>query len=313
MFWFQKRKTNGVAVLLYHRVANLKTDPQLLAVSTKNFKAQMEFLGKNYQVISVDELMRVKEKDEIDERTVVVSFDDGYVDNYNNALPVLKRQGLGAVFFVSTGLLGKAREFWWDNLERVFLLSKKLPDRLSLAIAGEENLWVEGDISARKRIYEQIHRRLLGLPPTERDKIVGRLMRWARVSVKARKGYESMSRHQVAKMASAGLTIGAHTVTHSSLGRLERRLQEEELVENKSDLERTVGREVAYVSYPYGTVRDLSRTTVKIVRKLKFRAGFANIPGLVRAKSDKYKLPRNLVRNWRVEAFKQNLESLFGL
>ena len=100
-----------VVVLLYHRVATLASDPQLLAVSPENFRQQMCYLKDKFPLVRFED-------DWSDVRTpsIAVTFDDGYADNALNALPILEEVGIPATFFVSTGNLDFiGPESFWEG------------------------------------------------------------------------------------------------------------------------------------------------------------------------------------------------------
>lgn len=106
------RKKSLITVLAYHRV----DDPQgdVNAVSPVNFERQMAYLRKHYRVITVAEALQLLKSGRNCERAVVITFDDGYRDNFLNAMPILKKHGLPACFFVSSGIVGTDRHFDHD-------------------------------------------------------------------------------------------------------------------------------------------------------------------------------------------------------
>src|SRR5215467_2524929 len=129
-----KRLHPKALILLYHRVAELATDPQLLAVSPERFARQMEYLSKHCTVIRLRDLAEPNGFEA--DRCVAVTFDDGYADNFVTAAPILRRYQVPATVFVTSGYVGTEREFWWDELERVLLQPSTLPSRLHLEVNG---------------------------------------------------------------------------------------------------------------------------------------------------------------------------------
>jgi len=128
-------------ILLYHRVATLETDPQLLSATPEHFAEHLEYLSEQYNPITLVEMSLALKTGKIPDKSVVITFDDGYADNLLNAKPVLERYGIPATVFVTTGSVGSAKEFWWDDLERLLLLPDELPDRLELIINGKKWDW----------------------------------------------------------------------------------------------------------------------------------------------------------------------------
>lgn len=89
-------------ILLYHRIASLKNDPDKLAVSPKNFEAQIKYLRLRYSVISLKDLVDDVKQRKIRKRSLVITFDDGYLDNFTYAKKILEKFDIPATFFVTT-------------------------------------------------------------------------------------------------------------------------------------------------------------------------------------------------------------------
>lgn len=118
------------AILLYHRVSNTPTDPYLLRVRTRNFEEQMDVLRRRGCVMPLRELAARHREKRLPDGAVAITFDDGYADNLRIAKPILKTYGLPATVFMTAGSIGREREFWWDELERIVLQTAELPATL---------------------------------------------------------------------------------------------------------------------------------------------------------------------------------------
>ena len=127
-------------ILAYHRVASPPSDPQLLAVPPSRFEEQLAALRAHFDPASLSGLAEALESGRRP-AGVVLTFDDGYGDNLHEALPLLERYDWPATVFVTTGYVGGAREFWWDELERILLVPSQLPDTLSLTVSGRRRTW----------------------------------------------------------------------------------------------------------------------------------------------------------------------------
>jgi len=147
-------------------------------------------------------------------RAVVVTFDNGYSDNLYNAKPLLERYDIPATIFVTTGCIGREREFWWDELERLLLQPGTLPETLRLSINGNPCQWELGetahyseddcrhhrswnvgkdDPTARQCLYRSLYQRLLPLSEEEREKVLDELGRWAGTEPRARSTHHVLS------------------------------------------------------------------------------------------------------------------------
>ncbi len=94
-------------VLAYHKVNDME-----------NFERQIIFLKKKYNIISIENLDKIiNEGFEFANNSLLITFDDGDLSNYNNAFPILKKHQIPATLFVITNLIGSEKPFWWDEIE----------------------------------------------------------------------------------------------------------------------------------------------------------------------------------------------------
>ncbi len=113
--WLIKYTQPSAIILLYHRVADVKSDPAGLAVEPNCFEEHLIFLKKNYEVISLDGLVKRCRGNSLTGREAVITFDDGYQDNLNIALPILEKYQMPATIFVTSGMLGQVAQFEWSS------------------------------------------------------------------------------------------------------------------------------------------------------------------------------------------------------
>jgi peptidoglycan/xylan/chitin deacetylase (PgdA/CDA1 family) len=326
----------GVLILLYHRVAELSPDPQLLGVRPSRFLEHLEVCRKVADVISLRSLVKWLGRPRIRRPGIVITFDDGYSDNLHSAKPLMERLEIPATVFVSTGFIGNDRELWWDELERIFLGSQPLPEILSLEIDGvhrewrlaaqrgkqgnhlrasqEWNVLDRDDPSERHSIYRILCRTFGSLPEKERQRLMGKLRTWAGVGSSGRSTHRLLSGQEIADLAAGGLVeVGAHTVTHPVLSTLSEEEQRKEIRDSKSALENILGRGVGSFSYPFGLLHDYSADTVSIVKDAGFDCACANYPGVARPGADLFQLPRMVVRDWEGGEFERRLRDWFGM
>src|SRR5262245_22040769 len=103
-------------ILMYHRVAEPPMDPWYLSVSPRHFAEQLDVLRQHARLLRVDQLSRALRDGDVPDRSVVVTFDDGYADNLRTAKSLLELYNVPATVFLTTGYIGQDREFWWDEL-----------------------------------------------------------------------------------------------------------------------------------------------------------------------------------------------------
>ncbi len=320
-------------VLIYHRVADLESDPQLLAVSRANFESQMALLADRYHPQSLSDLAEGLRANRVRDRAVVVTFDDGYADNLTNAAPVLDAHGIPATVFVSSGFLGGHREFWWDELEALVLQSEQLPERIAIELAGAPGLEVciesdagqsgetptdrdwnvlAPDTLPRHGLYRTLHAFLRPLSVRDRAAALEQLRDQLRATHLPRSTHRQLTTEQVAELdAYDTIEVGAHTVNHALLSALDLAEQGDEIIDDRDALAAICRRQIRAFSYPYGAVEDYTSETVALVRAAGFDAACSNHVGVVKPWTDPLRIPRLVVRDWTRERFERELVSWY--
>lgn len=332
--WLGGRFSRKALLLLYHRVAELPSDPQLLAVTPHNFAAQLEVLRRRSRPMSLHGLREALRAGAVPDRAVVITFDDGYADNLHNAKSLLQEQDIPATVFVTASYVGSAREFWWDELERLLLLPGTLPPTLHLTPDGRSYEWglgeaaryaeeaygrhrpwhvlLEEDPSPRHQIYRSLFRLLRCLPEEARSNVLDDLRSWAGAQATGRPTHRALSREEVIGLDDGGLVeVGSHTVTHPVLAALPAPAQRAEIHRSKACLESILGHPVTSFAYPFGSLADYTGETVRIIRESGFGCACTTVPEVVRRGADPFQLPRMLARNWTGEEFAGRLEEWF--
>jgi peptidoglycan/xylan/chitin deacetylase (PgdA/CDA1 family) len=311
-------------ILCYHRIFEPETDPYLLSVSPDHFRQQLQLIKRIAQPLSLDQLGEAIGQEDYPRRGVVITFDDGYLDNLENALPILRDANLPATIYIATGYIGTDREFWWDDLERLTLGPANLPKILRLRINGRIREWdVESDFvndrewnvlasdrrNSRQRLFCDLRAALRPLAQPLQDDLLHQLRRLSGTPPKARPSYRCMTVSELEALAAEPLiTLGAHTISHCDLDYRTRAEQQVEIAGSKEQLEKIIGRPVEHFSYPYGSFNDES---VAVCAQNNFRSAVTCIDKPVHRKSHHHRLPRLLVRNWNGADFARHLKRLF--
>lgn len=319
-------------ILMYHRVARDRIDPWGLCVSPDNFAAQIEYLGRRRRPMRLQELVERLRRNECPRRAVVVTFDDGYRDNLEAALPVLEARRVPATVFCTSGAIGSGRAFWWDRLACAMLGPQRLPPALSLDVGGQRRVAnldaavrydapqrdadraahadTDADTaSPRLRLYREVWGWLRPLAEAERSAALDEIVLWCAASG----GCEGdaplpLSREQARRLAaSPWIEIGAHSVTHAALSTLAREAQRLEIGHSRQQLEQIVGQRVTSFAYPFG---DEEPDTAALVREAGFSAACTAEPAAVRAGADPFRLPRIAVGDWDARMLARAIEDL---
>ncbi len=289
-----------VLTLLYHRVNELERDINLLAVSADNFYEHMRWLKENYQIVRFEE-----DWNQLDGEAVCITFDDGYADNFTKALPILKELKIPATVFMSTGNIGKKREFWWDELESD-LFCRISKDELELKDDVFGCKWIARNRQERKNLYETLHWLMIN-NRTKMWNWLQQMENWEDVLEDDRKINYLLDAGEYRALYSPELTIGAHTVNHCVLSKMSVQEQENEICGSKEMLEHMFGNKIEVFSYPFGGRNDYTNDTKEICRKLGFHKAASNFPGIWKENMELYEIPRNIIRNWDKEEFKNKI------
>ncbi|MGB3512084.1 MAG: polysaccharide deacetylase family protein [Microcoleaceae cyanobacterium] len=338
--WSQRRwmKIHPHAlILLYHRVTVLDSDPQLLSVSPQNFAEHLQILSKSYHLVSLRELVKQLCEGQVKHHSVAITFDDGYADNLHEAKPLLEKYGIPATVFVTAGKIGQNQEFWWDDLERILLKTVHLPEKLALTINSQSYNWELGESAhldqitslqylinnwnvvktdnptPRHQIYRSLCSLLGPLSTETRGKILQEIVHWAQIDSSGRLSHRALTETEVQQLAKDGLVeVGAHSINHPVLSSISQPEQELEIHQSRKKLESILGHSVTSFAYPYGTKSDYNSQTVATVKNLGFDCACSNFAEVVWRGSDRFELPRFLVRNWNGEKFAEQLKGWFN-
>ncbi|MFI5310327.1 MAG: polysaccharide deacetylase family protein, partial [Gemmatimonadales bacterium] len=315
-------------ILVYHRVAGPRRDPQWLDVRKGNFGAQLDQLLQSARTLPLGEFEARRRAGTLPPRAVAVTFDDGYADNLLAAVPLLERHGVPATVFVTAGMIGGDREFWWDDAERIAFASQVLvppvpgldvawsaSDGAHVAADPATDRWTvqePSDPTPRHRLYRALCAALKPLPTPERERRLAAWRAWAGVPDAARETHRALTRHELVTLSRRpGIGIGAHTMTHPSLALLTPGEQLRELRDSRTWLEDVIRSPVRSVAYPFGTSSDVSEATEHAAVEAGFDVALANEPAAAWRWSRRSLVPRVLVRDWDGPTFAQQVNAWF--
>ena len=277
-----------LSILIFHRVLAVK-DPLLpWDPDVEDFERILRFLDEHFTVLSLSDAIERLEKGALPGAAASITFDDGYADNAEVALPLLQRHGHRATFFIATGYLDGGRMFNDDIIEAVRIAR---PGEIDLRDAGLASYQIDDDAS-RVRCYSDILRKLKYFPHDLRTRSAREIAR--RYGVPDNSSL-MMTSGQLRGLHSAGFEVGGHTHTHPILELLPDRQAEREIVEGKDSLERLLGTKIEIFAYPNGIPNtDYSTRHAVMARRAGFSAAVSTAVGSARRGGDMFQLPRFL-------------------
>ncbi|MDQ6890482.1 MAG: polysaccharide deacetylase family protein [Bacteroidota bacterium] len=311
---------------MYHKIGEPSTDVWDIAVSEQHLEEHFLYLKKK-NIISLEELIGYLQKKKIKKNCIAITFDDGYLDNFLLAKPLLEKFRLPATFFIPTIDVGQQKEFWWDELEYIFLSVEELPPAISMVINGvdvtfdlsahykltfenklkhkEWRAYEETPPTIRCEVFLKIWELLKPLKDEEQQAYLKLIRAWAGVSVSSRKDYQCMSVAEIKELSSHKLfQIEAHTETHIALGFQNEDLQKSEIVRNKTFLESITGKKTDLLAYPYGNFND---ETLIAARQAGMLGAFTTEEERVNFNDGLYRINRCQVKNQNGIEFKNKI------
>jgi peptidoglycan/xylan/chitin deacetylase (PgdA/CDA1 family) len=267
----ERASAGSLVILTYHRILphaqrrHAASRPMIL--SAELFERQMAKLANRYRLLSLDEVLEhFRAGRPFPNRAVHVTFDDGYADNYEHALPILSRHSVPATFFLTTGPIDRGDYLWWDDLGAGLL-----------ALSGRKPTAAKPTIDACPKRLRPIVERILGAsePPfalidrctsilNGTDNVTRREAVSAIVALAAPYHDEPRPRlmltwDQVRTMRSEGMTMGGHTVNHTYLDELDDATGRFEIGHCLDRIQEETGSRPCAFSFPAGRTNDRSR------------------------------------------------------
>ena len=295
-----------LSVLILHRVRPA-IDPLFPdEVHADRFDRLCAWVSGWFNVLPLDQAVERLRGGTLPARALAITFDDGYADNHDTALPILQRHGLCATVFIATGFIGGGR-MWNDTVIESVRRSPLPVLDLQGTLAAALGCLALGSMAQRRTAIAQIIGDIKYLPAAERDAWVQAV---AERSSAALPDNLMMSAPQIQALHRAGMQIGAHTVSHPILARLPRAAAEREIADSKQALEALLGEPVPLFAYPNGRpADDYTDDSVDIVRRLGFRAAVTTARGAAHARTDLLQIPRFCPWDQRPLAFAARMAS----
>lgn len=263
---------DAAAILMYHGVCDNSPLPRHINFHHKRrvFEAQMRLLKRRYRVVPlidvVDALIRKKSLN----KSVVLTFDDGYRNNQHSVAPILRRLDLPFIIFVATAYVGSNS---WMPLNELYWR------------------WSNGELTTAE--MDRLRKQFRGRPRAEWDALVeGPRTRPLAASQAAEESFAMLNWDEIQAMAGARIEFGSHTHTHCNMAAESPCEQQVELEASKNLLESRLHRPIRAFAYPYGHTEHMSESSLRSVIAAGYDCAISAEYGLVTSRSDRFRLPR---------------------
>ena len=269
-------RKNGLYCFNFHRIGDWGTsdfDPNVFSCSADSFRRYVDFFKKEFNVISLNDLEElIASGKPITDRLALITFDDGYQDNYSIALPILQDAGISATFFITTGLVGRDCLSWWD--EFAWHVRRRVGGTIELEAWRESYKITGADIRQDVRNVLNLVKSTPVLVELQIEELRGK---YGHVDRSAIEQCALMNWEQVRTLAAAGMSIGAHSHSHEQFSNLTALQLQSELETSKRILEDKLGIEIRSLSYPVGGASSFDATMFDMISDCGYALAFSFI------------------------------------
>jgi peptidoglycan/xylan/chitin deacetylase (PgdA/CDA1 family) len=282
----------GVLLLNHHRVGDgtrWSTGRDVWSATAEQLDDQLSFLSRHFDLVGPEQIEDVLRDPRA--RAVGVTFDDGYRECYDIAYPILRRYGLSALFFLTTGFLDGIRTAWWDEI--TWMVGRS--ERAVLPADG----WLRAPVPLSGPSREASIASLLANYKTLSGQRAEDFLDYlAEATASGRRDpataqSEWLTWDMVREMCRGGMSMGAHTVNHPVLARQSLEAQRSEIAGSLERIAEETGKRPVSFSYPDGTRGSFDDTARALLEHGGVRFGFSNYGGIAQPGSwDPYDIPR---------------------
>ena len=268
-------------VLSYHHVGRAEEslyDPDMYSATVEDLDDQVSYLKSRFHLASLEEVRELLiRRSAWRQSMVLLTFDDGYLDNYTLAFPILKSHGVQGIFFLATSFVGTRRLPWWDRIAN--LIRRTAKARLSLRYPARTDLDLaeDGVERAIRRAND-----LCKSPATESsERFLAELAEACEVAP-AEEGPERqfLDWQEAEQMMRQGMAIGSHTHRHELLSTLTDAEEYDEVTTSRDILRERLGADVFAIAYPVGSPTSFSSRTCANIRRAGYEMGFSFYGGI---------------------------------
>ncbi len=298
-------RRRGLLVLGYHRIGVAEAtefDEGVFTATQEELADQLTLLAKRYRIATLDEAIDIaRATRRLRGPVVLITFDDGYLDNYAVAFPVLRSLGVPAVFFVVSSLLERPEVPWWDRVAHAVRRSEKRVLRIRYPFETAIDLPPGRRSQEIGRVLEMFKDPRTG----DSDRFLRELEQECAAPAIAPGTRLFLNVEEAREMASGGMAIGSHTRSHRILAKLPFDEQCAELAGSRSELQRLLGTDVDALAYPVGDRNCFDARTKEAARAAGYRAAFSYYGGVNRPGSlDAFDVRRTNVFRGNPERFR---------
>lgn len=293
------RARHGGVVLLYHRVlpdaeCAASFSSKAIMVSPATFDMHLRFLQRHFTLVDPPAFREwLLNRRSLDRPPCLITFDDGWQDNFTHAVPLLKARNVPALIFLPTDYIGSGRQFWQERLSHLLFRIGQRPELQPHPAVMRHGLSALFTVRQADLVdcACNLARSFKKLKPADVDALVTEIETLLTPADPDRtSGVDTfLSWEDVQTMQAQGIHFGSHTVSHRILTQLDRTAVSAELAESRQTLEDRLGAPVLDFAYPNG---NYDRKTCQAARAAGYALAFTTVPGWVAPENDPMQIPR---------------------
>ena len=275
-----------VAIIMYHQVSSEEIPWLPGAVKLDDFEREIAYLHKVAEIVPLHQLVDwIYQGKGISSKAVIITFDDGYKDNYTFAYPILRKYNAPATIFLTTGYIGRSEKF--SRYKLCFAIWNTSRTQLEVNGLGHYNLETP---QKRLTVMRKIIIGLDKLPKRQKNLLIEKLLQVLRVDTPNKFEEKLMlSWDEVLDMSKNGISFGAHTVMHPILTELPIEEAREEIVRSKKDIEKRLGAPCTLFAYPNG---EFNTEIVELLKENGFKGAVTTVPRMIAKRANPFMLNR---------------------
>ena len=282
-------------ILMYHNFYKVGNDEHSnVCINIKEFEKQIIYLKKFYNIISLEKLVNhIGMGEDIPNNAVVLTFDDGYMNNYLLAYPILEKYNIHATIFLTTSYIDKEDWLWVNKLEYIISETKSNNIKINIQKCHEIQFNLNKNEN-KKSAYESLKNVLKLLPHNILLDVIDIIKEKLYVKVNYNKtpNYKMLTKETINRMKKKYITFGSHTNDHKILTNLSKLEYRKEIISSKKRLEKIVKDKIIYFAYPNG---NYNRKIEDVVTKY-YRAAVTTEGNFVNKSSNLMSLSRVSVK-----------------
>ena len=268
------RQTHHPCVIInyhgfYHNLDHVLETEGTISHRIEDFKEEMKFLKRYFQIISLDEVVdHLKRGEKFNKPTVAITIDDGFKNNFDLLFPVLKNENIPATIFLTTGLIGTQKKIWVNHLADLILKT----NRKEIYVNGslQEERFPLDSLRNKRRTYLSILGQIKDMPIHDRDLCLKQIER--QLGVKESEQRQMLNWEEVRLMQKYRISFGAHTCTHPILTNMPLKEAQREITESKQIIEYQLGEKVKHFAYPNGRPQDFNEELRQFCKDIGFES-----------------------------------------